>query len=77
VVDENLSRGQEAIEVHLLRRDPNQYARLEVGRGVVAEDGGVAAPDPDEARDRLDQRRLAGAVRSKQAEERARWDPKI
>ena len=57
--------------MHLLRGDADQDARLEIRRGVMAEDEGVLARDPDEAGDRADQRGFAGAVRAKEAEEGA------
>jgi hypothetical protein len=69
VVDEQLARREEPIEVHLLRRKADQHPRMEVGDGVVSEDEDPSSGRTDEAGDRGDRGRLPCAVRPEQAEE--------
>ena len=72
---ERFAHGEERIEHELLRHDAQRAARIAVvGDDVVAQHprrAGVGAGQPREDRD---QRRLARAVRSQQAEELALLD---
>ncbi len=77
VIDEHLARGEEAVEVHLLRRQPDQQTGTRVRDRVVAEDEDPTGRRPHEAGDRADQRRLTGTVRAEQAEEATSRDPQL
>src|SRR5207244_314326 len=68
--------GQEAVQVDVLLRQPDQAAGLEAPV-LVPEHPDVAAGDPDQVADRADQRGLAGAVGPQQAEELARGDLEV
>lgn len=46
MVDKHLAGGQEAIKVHLLRREPEEKPRARVADGVVAEDEEPARGSP-------------------------------
>ena len=64
VVDERLVHGEEAVEVDVLLGEADVAARGERVRGP-AEDERLALRDPDQVADRVDRRRLAGAVRAR------------
>ena len=71
VVDEQFARGQETIEVHLLRRETEEQPdRPGVGDGVVTEYEQLAGIDAYQPGSGPDERRLAGAVGTEQPEER-------
>ena len=76
VVDERLLDGEEAVEVDVLLGQAHPAAGLKAVGGL-AEDGHVPARDADQVADGADQRRLAGAVRAEQAEERALRDRQV
>ena len=67
---------EEAVEVDVLLREPDEAAGVE--RVVrVAEDARLALRDADQVADGGDQRRLARAVRAQQPEELARPDLQV
>jgi hypothetical protein len=77
VVGEHLARSQKAVEMHLLRRDPDKQPRLPPGDGVMAEHEEPATRRAHEARHRTDQRRLASTVRAEQPEEGVGWNTQL
>jgi hypothetical protein len=69
---QRLTHGEEGIEHELLRHDAERAARAAViGDDVVSEDSGASAIGVRQPRDDGNERRLARAVRPKQAEELA------
>ena len=73
---QQLARREERVEVELLRHDADRPARRAHFRvDVVAPDARLARGAHDQPGEDVDQRRLAGAVRSQQAEERALRHP--
>ena len=73
---QRLAHREERIEHELLRHDAERAARVAVvGDDVVAQDAHRAAVGARQAGEDRDQRRLAGAVRTEQAEELARARP--
>ena len=75
---QELARGEEGVDVELLGHDPDGRARLaRVFVDVVAPDGGLAAGLVDQARQDVDQGRLAGPVGAEQAEQGAARDFQI
>lgn len=72
VVGEHLAHREEAVEVDLLRGEPDQQpgATL-IGHGIVAEDADVSTGSSYEAGDHPDQRRLGGGVGTEKTVERA------
>src|SRR5204862_2836729 len=76
VVHERLLHREEAVEVDVLLSEPDPAAGA--GRvGGLAEHANLARCDPDQVANRADQRGLAGAVRTEQAEEGAVRDREV
>ena len=73
--DEDVANREVAIEVELLRREPDESSGLApLALVVVAEDPNRSGALAREADDRVDRRRLAGAVAAEKAEEIAVLD---
>src|SRR6185436_149619 len=72
---EVVAHRQKQLDGGLLNHDGDAPAHVERrGDDAVAEDAGLARGRPGERREDLQQRRLAGAVRTEQAEDRASRD---